>query len=192
MTGKPQKTSKAGVPNFLIDFGPLLVFFAVNFTYGIFPATLSLMVTMPIAMAISWIKRKHIPPVLWVSGILVLIFGGLTLYFDDERFIKIKPTIIFSLFGLILLGGYLKGKALIKFLFEPAFPPITEKGWMIISRNYGLLNLLLAGFNEFIWRTVSTDTWVTIKVFGFTTLTFLFFLSQIPVIKKYGNLKLQD
>ena len=192
MTGKPQKTSKVGVSNFLIDFGPLLVFFAVNFTYGIFPATLSLMVTMPIAMAISWIKRKHIPPVLWVSGILVLIFGGLTLYFDDERFIKIKPTIIFSLFGLILLGGYLKGKALIKFLFEPAFPPIAEKGWMIISRNYGLLNLLLAGFNEVIWRTVSTDTWVTIKVFGFTTLTFLFFLSQIPVIKKYGNLKLQD
>lgn len=192
MTGKLQQTSKAGVPNFLIDFGPLLVFFTVNFTYGIFPATLSLMVTMPIAMAISWIKRKHISPVLWVSGILVLIFGGLTLYFDDERFIKIKPTIIFSLFGLILLGGYLKGKALIKFLFEPAFPPIAEKGWMIISRNYGLLNLLLAGFNEVIWRTVSTDTWVTIKVFGFTTLTFLFFLSQIPVIKKYGNLKLQD
>ncbi len=192
MNGKPQKASKAGVPNFLIDFGPLLVFFGVNFSYGIFPATLSLMVTMPTAMAVSWIKRKHIPPVLWVSGILVLIFGGLTLYFNDERFIKIKPTIIFSLFGLILLGGYLKGKALIKFLFEPAFPPIAEKGWMIISRNYGLLNLLLAGFNEFIWRTFSTDTWVTIKVFGFTALTFLFFLSQIPVIKKYGNRKLQD
>ena len=189
MNAKRPKNPKAGVPNFLIDFGPLLVFFGVNFSYGIFPATLSLMVTMPFAMAISWIKRKHIPPVLWVSGVLVLIFGGLTLYFDDERFIKIKPTIIFSMFGLILLGGTLKGKALIKFIFEPAFPPMAEKGWMIISRNYGLLNLFLAGFNEFIWRTYSTDTWVTVKVFGFMALTLLFFFSQIPVLMKYGNLK---
>lgn len=189
MNAKRPKNPKAGVPNFLIDFGPLLVFFGVNFAYGIFPATLSLMVTMPFAMAISWIKRKHIPPVLWISGALVLIFGGLTLYFDDERFIKIKPTIIFSMFGMILLGGTLKGKALIKFIFEPAFPPMAEKGWMIISRNYGLLNLFLAGFNEFIWRTYSTDTWVTVKVFGFMALTLLFFFSQIPVLMKYGNLK---
>lgn len=191
MNAKRQKNPKAGVPNFLIDFGPLLIFFGVNFSYGIFPATLSLMVTMPVAMAISWIKRKHIPPVLWISGALVLIFGGLTLYFDDERFIKIKPTIIFSMFGMILLGGTLKGKALIKFIFEPAFPPMAEKGWMIISRNYGLLNLFLAGFNEFIWRTYSTDTWVTVKVFGFMALTLLFFFSQIPVLMKYGNLKKQ-
>ena len=189
MNAKRPKNPKAGVPNFLIDFGPLLVFFGVNFSYGIFPATLSLMVTMPFAMAISWIKRKHIPPVLWISGALVLIFGGLTLYFDDERFIKIKPTIIFSMFGMILLGGTLKGKALIKFIFEPAFPPMAEKGWMIISRNYGLLNLFLAGFNEFIWRTYSTDTWVKVKVFGFMALTLLFFFSQIPVLMKYGNLK---
>ena len=191
MNAKRQKNPKAGVPNFLIDFGPLLVFFGVNFSYGIFPATLSLMATMPAAMAISWIKRKHIPPVLWVSGILVLIFGGLTLYFDDERFIKIKPTIIFSMFGMILLGGTPTGTALIKFICAPGFPTMAEKGGMIISRNYWLLNLFLAGFNEFIWRTYSTDTWVTVKVFGFMALTLLFFFSQIPVLMKYGNLKKQ-
>lgn len=187
MTKTPKQKKHA--PIFWLDFSPLLVFFGVNFAYGIFPATISLMVTMPIAMAVSWLKRKHIPPVLWISGLLVLVFGGLTLYFNDERFIKVKPTIIFSLFGLILVGGYLRGKALIKFVFEPAFPPIADRGWMILSRNYGLLNFLLAGLNEFVWRTYSTDTWVTIKVFGFMGLTLLFFFTQIPVLMKYGNFK---
>lgn len=193
------RAPKKQAPNFLLDFGPLLVFFAVNLIYGkyfsdtptggIIAATISLMVTMPIAMAVSWHKRKHIPPVLWISGLLVLVFGGLTLYFDDPRFIKVKPTIIFSLFSLILLAGYARGKPLIKYIMEPAFPPMRERGWMIISRNYGLLNLVLAGLNEYVWRSYSTDTWVTIKVFGFLSITVLFFISQVPVIMKYSNLK---
>ena len=184
---------------FWIDFGPILVFFIVNFVYGkffattetggIFAATASLMLAMPIAMAASWHLQKKISPMLWVSGTLALIFGGLTLYFDDPRFIKIKPTVIFSMFGLILLGGYFLRKPLIKYIFDAAFPPISEKGWLILSRNWGLFFLFKAGLNEFVWRNFSTDAWVTFKTFGFITLTFIFVFLQFPVIRKYGNLK---
>ena len=199
MTGKNQKAAKKGAPNFLIDFAPLLIFFATNFIYGryiaedatqgIFAATISLMITMPIAMAFSWHKRKHIPPMLWMSGLLVLFFGGLTIYFNDERFIKVKPTIIFTLFSVILWVGLMKGKPFLKFLLEAAFPPMSHKGWIILTRNWALFFLFKAGLNEYVWRNFSTDTWVTFKTFGFIGLTFIFIFTQVPILMKYGDLK---
>lgn len=196
---KAAQTQKAG-PNFLIDFAPLLIFFATNFIYGkwfaegpldgILAATLSLMITMPLAMAWSWKKRGHIPKMLWISGVLVLIFGGLTLYLRDDQFIKMKPTVFFTLFGLILLTGYVLKKPFIKHLFETAFPGMEQRGWMLLTLNWGLFFLFKAGLNEFIWRNFSNDTWVTFKTFGFIILTFLFMIAQIPILKKYGNLKL--
>lgn len=171
----------------LVDFGPLLVFFAVNYGFGIFYATASLMVTMPIAIFISWRVRKALSPMLWISGLLVLVFGGLTLYLQDERFIKIKPTIIFSLFGLVLLGGLIKGKPLIKYLLDSAFPPIAHRGWMMLSRNWMLYFLAMAGANEFVWRTFSTDTWVAVKTFGYVTASFLFMMAQVPLLMKYAE-----
>lgn len=182
---------KAG-PNFLIDFGPLLVFFAFNFLKDIYWATGSLMVTMPLAMGWSWHKRKHIPPMLWVSGVLVLIFGGLTLYLQDEELIKIKATVLFCLFGLILLAGYAFKKPFIKFLFENAFPEMATRGWMLLTRNWGLFFLAEAAVNEFVRRSFSTDVWVAFKTFGFVVLTFLFMISQYPVLVKHANLKAKD
>lgn len=185
-----QTTPKPATPNFLIDFGPLLIFFAMNWFKGIYWATGSLMVTMPIAMAWSWFTRKHIPKMLWISGLLVLVFGGLTLYLQDEQFIKLKPTVIFTFFGLVLIGGYAMKKPLIKHLMEMALPGMEEKGWMLLTRNWGLFFFFKAGLNEFVWRSFTTDTWVTFKTFGFLVLTFLFMFTQIPILKKYGNLKL--
>jgi len=178
-----------GAPNFLIDFGPLLIFFALNFLKDIYWATGSLMVTMPLAMGWSWVKRKHIPPMLWTSSLLVLIFGGLTLYLQDEELIKIKATVLFALFGLILLAGYAFKKPFIKFLFETAMPGMERKGWLLLTRNWGLFFLAEAAVNEFVRRSYSTDIWVTFKTFGFMVLTFLFVFTQIPVIMKYGNFK---
>lgn len=173
----------------LVDFGPLLVFFAVNYGFGIFYATASLMITMPIAILISWRVRKALSPMLWISGFLVLVFGGLTLYLQDERFIKIKPTIIFSLFGLVLLGGLIKGRPLIKYLLDSAFPPIAHRGWMVLSRNWMLYFLSMAGVNEFVWRTFSTDTWVAVKTFGYLTASVLFMMTQVPLLMKYAEKK---
>jgi len=175
-----------GAPNFLIDFGPLLVFFGFNLWKGIYWATGSLMVTMPLAMGWSWLKRKHIPPMLWFSGILILIFGGLTIYLQDEELIKIKSTVLFSIFGLILLAGYAFKKPLIKFLFEATMPGMEKQGWLLLTRNWGLFFLVEAAINEFIRRSYSTDIWVTFKTFGFLVLAILFTFTQIPVIKKYG------
>jgi len=172
---------------FLVDFGPLLIFFVMNFSFGIFPATASLMATMPIAMLLSRRLRGAVSPILWVSGALVLVFGGLTLYFADERFIKLKPTILFSAFGLILLGGWLRGKPLVKYLLDPAFPPIADKAWLILTRNWGFFFLLKAALNEAIWRSFSTDAWVSIKTFGYPLATFLFVMAHYPLLMKYAE-----
>jgi len=188
MTKSPQK-KRAAAPNILIDFGPLLIFFALNFVKGIYWATGSLMITMPLAIGYSWAKRKHVPPMLWFSGILVLIFGGLTLYLQDETFIKIKPTAIFTIFGLTLMAGYFTRRPFIKVLMEASLPGMEEKGWMLLTRNWALFFFFEAALNEVIWRNFSTDVWVTLKTFGFIVLTFLFVILQFPVMRKYGNLK---
>jgi len=192
MTTDPQTTSPSK-PSLWVDFGPLLIFFIVNFsargftddpTLPILAATASLMATMPIAMAWSWKKRGHIPRMMWASLILVLIFGGLTLYLQDETFIKLKPTVLFTFFGLVLTIGALMGKPLLKYLMDVAFPNLSDRGWLLFSRNFGLLFLFKAGLNEYVWRNFSTDAWVTFKTFGFVGLTFLFVFTQMPMIMK--------
>jgi intracellular septation protein len=170
---------------FWLDFGPLVVFFLVNWKYGIFGATLSIMMTLPLAILLSHFINKHIPKMLLISGGLVLVFGALTLYLKDERFIKIKPTIIYLLFSGILSYGLFKGKSYLKYLLETTFPKMEEKGWMLITQNWAIFFGGLAILNEYIWRNFSTDQWVSIKVFGFTGLTFVFIFSQVFVIMKY-------
>ena len=171
----------------LIDFGPVLVFFVTNLAFGIYFATASLMATMPLAMFLSWRFRGAVSPILWVSGALVLVFGGLTLYLADERFIKLKPTILFSAFGLILLGGWLRGKPLVKYLLDSAFPPLADQGWLILTRNWGFFFLAKAALNEAVWRNLSTDAWVSVKTFGYPLITFLFVMAHYPLLMKYAE-----
>jgi intracellular septation protein len=168
-----------------LDIGPLLLFFAGNSRFGIFGATAVFMVAALAALAISYVLTRRLPVMTVVSAVIVLVFGGLALWLHDETFIKLKPTIIYSLFGGALLGGYLFDKPLLEIVFDSVFH-ITEEGWRKLTLRWAAFFFVLAVLNEAIWRTQSTDFWVNAKVFGFTTLTFLFGALQVPLLMKYA------
>jgi intracellular septation protein len=168
-----------------LDIGPLLLFFAGNSRFGIFGATAVFMVAALVALAISYALTRRLPVMTVVSAVIVLVFGGLALWLHDETFIKLKPTIIYTLFGGALLGGYLFDKPLLEIVFDSVFH-ITEEGWRKLTLRWAAFFFVLAVLNEAIWRTQSTDFWVNAKVFGFTTLTFLFGALQVPLLMKYA------
>jgi intracellular septation protein len=182
MTDKPKLNPWL---KFALDMGPLLLFFVGNARFGIFGATAVFMIAALAALAISYALTRHLPVMPVVSAIIVLVFGGLALWLHDETFIKLKPTITYSLFGAALLGGYLLDKPLLEIVFDSVFH-ITEEGWRKLTLRWAVFFFVLAGLNEAIWRTQSTDFWVNAKVFGFTTLTFLFGALQVPLLMKYA------
>lgn len=168
-----------------IEMGPLILFFLTNAKFGIFAATGVFMVAILIAVAVSWHLTRHVPTMMWVTAIIVMIMGGLTLYLKDERFVKIKPTIIYGLFGGILAFGLATGRTYLKVVLEASFPPMTERGWLLLSRNWMLFFFTMVAVNEIVWRNFSTDFWVSFKVFGFVPLAFLFVLLQMPLILRH-------
>jgi intracellular septation protein len=121
-----------------------------------------------------------------VTAVVVMVFGGLTLYLNDETFIKMKPTIIYGLFAAILFAGLMLGKSFIKILFDN-FWDLSDEGWKKLTIRLAFFFLLMAVANEFIWRNFSTELWVNIKVFGFTAATFLFFIAQVPLITRHAK-----
>jgi intracellular septation protein len=182
MTDKPKLNP---LLKLALDIGPLLLFFAGNSRFGIFGATAVFMVAALVALAISYALTRRLPVMTVVSAVIVLVFGGLALWLHDETFIKLKPTIIYTLFGGALLGGYLFDKPLLEIVFDSVFH-ITEEGWRKLTLRWAAFFFVLAVLNEAIWRTQSTDFWVNAKVFGFTTLTFLFGALQVPLLMKYA------
>ena len=133
----------------------------------------------------------RISPMLWMSSILVLGFGALTIWFHDERFIVMKPTIIYAAFAVLLLGGWLLKKPMLKYLLQSALEGVTERGWLLLSRNWGLFFAALGVANHVMYELIqakqmSFDLWLTIKVWGVTALSFLFTLTQVPVMLKHG------
>ena len=169
----------------VIEMGPLILFFLANAKFGIFVATGTFMVAILIALAASWHLTRHVPTMMWVTAIIVMVFGGLTIYLNDERFIKIKPTIINGLFGGILAFGLATGRSYLKVVMEASFPTMTEQGWRLLTRNWMLFFFTMAVVNEIVWRNFSTDAWVTFKAFGFLPLTFLFVMLQMPLIMRH-------
>jgi intracellular septation protein len=166
------------------ELGPLLVFFAANAKYNLFVATGAFMVAIVLAMAASYIVTRHVPIMALVTGVIVLVFGTLTLVLHDETFIKVKPTIIYSLFALVLGGGLLFGRSFIAIMFDQVFN-LTPAGWRILTFRWALFFLGMAILNELVWRTQSTDFWVAFKAFGALPLSAGFAVTQMPLVRRY-------
>jgi intracellular septation protein len=183
MTTEPQKLNP--FLKLALDLGPLLLFFFANSRFDIFVATATFMVAVLVSLVVSYVLTRHFPIMAIVTAIIVLVFGGLTLFLHNDTFIKVKPTIIYLLFGGVLLGGLYFNKPLLGVVLDSMFQ-LTEEGWRKLTLRWALFFLALAVLNEIVWRTTATNVWVDFKVFGVMPLTFLFGALQVPLLKKYA------
>jgi intracellular septation protein len=201
-------TKKSPINPFLklaLELGPLVLFFVANSRpqafapwlapllpagamsgehAGIFAATGVFMIAVLIALAVSYALTRHLPVMAMVSAVIVAVFGGMTLVLQDETFIKLKPTVIYLLFAAVLVGGLVFKKPLLALVFDQAFD-LTEEGWRKLTVRWAVFFLALAVLNEIVWRTQTTDVWVSFKVFGALPLTLVFALLQYPLLVKY-------
>lgn len=189
-----------------LDLGPLILFFYANSRpalflpliqpffpaiaadatrSGIFVATAVFMAAVLVSLILSYILIRRLPVMPVVTAIIVVVFGGLTLFLHDDTFIKMKPTIIYVLFGAVLLGGLIFRKPLLEMVFDSVFH-LSEEGWRKLTVRWSLFFFAMAILNEIVWRTQSTDTWVSFKVFGVMPLTFVFAMLQYPILTKYA------
>ena len=190
---------KSGWLNLVVDYGPVLVFFAVYRmsspadhnnsvaeVLAVIKGTASFMVAAVIALLVSKWKLGRISPMLWLSTGLIVVFGALTILLQDKVFIQIKPTAIYLLFGAALLIGAWRGKALLKILLEAAFEGLDNEGWMKLSVRWGWFFLALAGLNEVLRHTLEFGDWIAAKLWLFLPLSFLFTFAQLPMLMKHG------
>ncbi len=173
------KTTPHPLFKLLTELGPLLVFFGANARFGLFAATGAFMVAIVAAIVASYVVTRHVPLMALVTGVVVIVFGTLTLVLHD-----VKPTIIYGLFAAILGGGLLFGRSFIAIMFDQMFN-LTPQGWRILTARWALFFLGMAILNEIIWRTQSTDFWVAFKAFGVIPLTMIFAIAQMPLTKRY-------
>ncbi len=178
------KAGRAGGPRWLkpaCEYGPLVVFFGAYSVWEIYAATAALMAATVVAVAAALIIERRVPILPLVTALLVGVFGGLTLFFQDETFIKMKPTIVQLMFAAVLFGAHAFNLRLLPKLFGRGIR-MKDRGWQILEFRLALFFLAMAGLNELVWRTQSTDFWVGFKVFGLTALTLAFFATQLPLI----------
>ena len=179
----------------LIALGPLLIFFLVNFlapvpqALRIFVATGAFMVAMVVAMIFSALKYQRISPLLWFSGVAVLILGGLTIWLHQEWIIKMKPTLYYSVVAGLLAFGLWTDRPLLQRVLGSSYPGLNDEGWRKLTRNWALFFAFMAVLNEAVWRNSSTDFWLGFKLWGAIPLTFLFAAANIPMLLKHGLMK---
>jgi intracellular septation protein len=176
---------------FLVELGPLVVFFLVNSRAGIFWGTGCFIAATAGSLIASRILFGRVPVMPLVSGVVVLVFGGLTLWLQDELFIKLKPTIVNTIFAAVLFGGLAFKKSLLRYLFGDVFS-LTEEGWRKLTFRWACFFVLLAVMNEFAWRLLSTDSWVAFKVFGIMPITMVFAIAQVGLLQRYALDKPED
>jgi intracellular septation protein len=199
MSAEGQTKPGDGVPSgpsaaarLLIDLGPLLAFFLANFfapvpdLLKIFVATGVFMVAMIAAMLVSQLRYRHISPLLWFSGLMVVVLGGLTIWLHDETFIKIKPTIYYCVVAALLSFGLFTGRNLLKMVLGTVYPGLSDRGWHLLTRNWIFFFVVMAVANEAVWRSTTTDAWVAFKLWVFLPLTFLFMAANVPMLLKHG------
>ena len=192
------KKAKSGLLNLLVDYAPIAVFFGV-YRYNapakhegigevaaVISGTGAFMVAAVIALVVSKWKLGRISPMLWLSTVLIVGFGGLTILLRDPVWIQVKPTAIYVLFGVVLLIGVMRGKALLKILLEAAFEGLSDAGWLKLSRNWGVFFFALAVLNEVLRAQLSFGDWIAAKLWVFLPLTFLFTFLQIPMLLRHG------
>jgi intracellular septation protein len=175
----------------VVDFGPLLLFFVAYRLFDLYVATATVMAAAVAAVVLGYIFDRKLHPVPLVTAVIVLVFGGLTLYLNNEMFIKMKPTMIYASFGVVLLAGFWLNRPFVKYVFGTALV-LNDHGWRILTWRFGLFFLAMAVLNELIWRNFSNDIWVSYHVFGAIALTLLFSLSQVPFLLKHQIEKESD
>ncbi|MEE8296649.1 MAG: septation protein A [Hyphomicrobium sp.] len=190
MTDEPRKNDsqpqdlRGQLLKLLVEVGPLVVFFVMNARAGIFWGTGAFMVAIVISLIASRILFGRVPVMPLVTGVFVLVFGGLTLWLQDEQFIKIKPTLVNALFAGALFTGLLAGRSLLKIVFGEVFR-LTDEGWRKLTLRWAFFFTFLAVLNEVVWRSFSTDVWVSFKVFGIMPLTMIFAIAQMGLLKQH-------
>ncbi|MEA1071267.1 septation protein A [Sphingomonas sp. LY160] len=192
MSETPAKQEPGGISRLLIDIGPLLVFFVVNFLapvpgpIKVFVATGAFMAAMIAALVYSAVRFKHISPLLLFSGVMVVVLGGLTIWLHNETFIKVKPTIYYGLVAALLTFGLLTGRSLLKSVLGSAYPGLDEDGWRKLTRNWAIFFAVMAVFNEIVWRNSTTDFWIGFKLWGAIPATLLFAFANVPMLIRHG------
>lgn len=167
-----------------VDYGPLLAFFVTYVLFGLMAATAVVIVASVAALGPAWVIERRVPPMPVITAAVVVVFGGLTLWLQDPTFIKMKPTIVQGVIAAILLGGLALGQPLLRPVLGPALPMLRADAWHGLTLRYALFFAAMAGLNEVVWRTQSTDVWVSFKVFGIIVLTVLFSLCQVPFLNR--------
>ncbi|MGQ7828784.1 inner membrane-spanning protein YciB [Altererythrobacter sp. Z27] len=198
MTEKETKKAGSSWINVAVDYGPLLVFLGVYRWFApeqaepigelaaVIKGTMAFMVAAVVALAVSKWRLGKVSPMLWFSTALIVGFGALTVFFGDPVFVQLKPTIIYTVFGVALLAGVWRKRALLQILLEAAFEGLSQEGWLKLSRNWGVFFLLLALLNEGMRANMTFEGWLWAKLWVFLPLTFLFTFSQIPMLLKHG------
>ncbi|MEE1877494.1 inner membrane-spanning protein YciB [Altererythrobacter litoralis] len=198
MTEKETKKAGSSWINVAVDYGPLLVFLGVYRWFApeqaepigelaaVIKGTMAFMVAAVVALAVSKWRLGKVSPMLWFSTALIVGFGALTVFFGDPVFVQLKPTIIYTVFGVALLVGVWRKRALLQILLEAAFEGLSQEGWLKLSRNWGVFFLLLALLNEGMRANMTFEGWLWAKLWVFLPLTLLFTFSQIPMLLKHG------
>ena len=181
--GKPMQAS---LTKLALDLGPLIVFFVAFRFFGIYGATAAFMVAVLAALALGYMRDKKLAPMPLFTAVLVVVFGGLTLYLQNATFIKMKPTVLYAFVGMLLLGGLIFNRLFIKYVFGQAFD-LNEEGWRKLTWRWAIFALALALLNEIVWRNFSTAIWVDFKVWAIMPLIFLFALAQTPLVLRHDN-----
>jgi intracellular septation protein len=168
-----------------VEIGPLAVFFITNSRAGIFNATIGFMIAITLALIVAWMFERRIPTLPLVTGVVVMVFGGLTLWLQDETFIKLKPTIINAAFAMAIFTGLALKRNYIKTVMG-SMMKMDDEGWRKLAWRWAWYFLFMAVVNEAVWRNVSTDMWVNFKVFGYLPITFVFAMSQMPLMSRHS------